>query len=137
VDELEAQYYAFKSDLSFTGLSQYALICALWERPTKDAVPILLKILAEDPNAPHEELVQILMQVADIRAVEPLLSLLNTLDDENDEYGHLRAAIVEALGAIGSKRALPTLHRILETVSQDTLKLADYTQWAIEQLSNE
>ncbi|MBI1926693.1 HEAT repeat domain-containing protein [Candidatus Poribacteria bacterium] len=137
VEELGAQYQAFQSDENFTGATEYALICALWERPTPKAVPVLCKILVEDPTSGREEIVQILRDVGDKRAVEPLLSVLETLDDAVDEGGHLRSAIAEALGAIGDPCALPALHRLEATPSADGKKIAHYVKWAIEQLENE
>ena len=134
VGELEAQYQAFKSGENFTGAAEYALICALWKRPTRKAVPVLSKILVEDATAGREEIAQILRDLGDERAVKPLLSVLDTLDDDNDIGGHLRSAIAEALGAIGDSYALPALRRLEATPSDDEKKIAVYAKWAIEQL---
>ena len=136
VGELDAQYQAFKSGENFTGGAEYALICALWKRPTKKAVPVLSKILVEDPTAGREEIAQTLRDLGDPRAVKPLLSVLDTLDDDNDIGGHLRSAIAEALGAIGDLYALPALRRLETTPSDDQKKIAGYAQWAIAQLES-
>ncbi len=137
VEELEAEYQAFKSGENFTGTAEYALICALWYRPTPKAIPVLSKIFVEDPTSGREEIARILRDVGDPRAVEPLLSVLETLDDEVDEGGHLRSGIAEALGAIGDPSALPALHRLEATPSADGKKIAHYVKWAIEQLNQQ
>jgi len=137
VEELEAQYQAFKAGGDFTGDAEYALICALWRRPTPKAVPALSKILVEDATAGREEIVRILRDVGDPRAVQSLLSVLETLDDEVDEGGHLRSGIAEALGAIGDPCALPALQRLEATPSADGKKIARYVKWAIEQLNQQ
>ena len=135
VHELEAQYQAFKFGENFTGAAEYAIICALWKRPTPKAVPVLSKILVEDATAGREEIVQILRDVGNRGAVGPLLSVLETLDDDNDIGGHLRSAIAEALGAIGDASALPALQRLATTPSADGKKIARYVKWAIEGLN--
>ncbi len=137
VEELEAQYQAFKSGENFTGDAEYALICALWHRPTLKAIPVLSHIFVEDPESGREEIAQIMRDVGDPRAVQPLLSVLEPLDDEVDEGGHLRSGIAEALGAIGDPSALSALRRLEETPSADGKKIAHYVKWAIEQLKNE
>ena len=136
VAELERQYQAFKSGENFTGAAEYALICALWKCPTREAVPVLSKILVEDPTAGREEIAQIFRDLGDPRAVKPLLSVLDTLDDNNDIGGHLRSAIAEALGAIGDSYALPALRRLEVTPSDDNKKIARYVKWAVEQLES-
>ena len=136
VEELEAQYQAFKSREDFTGAAEYALICALWEHPTREAVPVLSKIFVENPTAGREEIAQIFRDLGDPRAVKPLLSVLDTLDDNNDIGGHLRSAIAEALGAIGDSYALPVLRRLEVTHSDDKKKITRYTKWAIKQLES-
>ncbi|MCZ6676486.1 MAG: HEAT repeat domain-containing protein [Candidatus Poribacteria bacterium] len=137
VEELEAEYQAFKSGKNFTGEAEYALICALWRRPTPKAVPVLTRILVEDPTSGREEIVRILSDLGDKRAVNPLLAVLETLDDDNDIGGHLRSAIAEALGAIGDPSALAPLQRLESAPSVDSKKIARYIKWAIEQLRNE
>jgi HEAT repeat protein len=134
VQELKSYHKQVQSNPHFTGKAQYALICVLWERPTPKAVPVLLKILETDENAPREEIAQILGQVGDAQAVQPLLNLLKTLNDANDEYGHLRAAIVEALGTIGDPRALPLLCQLAQTASPNAPKLRRYAEWAMNQM---
>lgn len=136
VEELEAQYQAFKAGGNFTGAAEYALICALWKRPTREAVPVLSKIFVEDPTAGREEIAQIFRDLGDPRTVKPLLSVLDTLDDHNDIGGHLRSAIAEALGAIGDSYALPALRRLEITPSDDKKKIARYAKWATEQLES-
>jgi len=136
VEELEAQYQAFKSREDFTDAAEYALICALWECPTREAVPVLSKIFVENPTAEREEIAQIFRDLGDPRAVKPLLSVLDTLDDNNDIGGHLRSAIAEALGAIGDSYALPALRQLEVTPSDDKKKIARYTKRAIEQLES-
>ena len=136
VKELEAQYQAFKVGENFTGAAEYALICALWKCPTREAVPVLSKIFVEDPTAGREEIAQIFRDLGDPRAVKPLLSVLDTLDDNNDIGGHLRSAIAEALGAIGDSYALPALRQLEITPSDDKKKIVRYTKWAIEQLES-
>jgi len=137
VEELEAQYQAFQSGENFTGATEYTLICALWHRPTLKAIPVLSHIFVEDPESGREEIAQIMRDVGDPRAIQPLLSVLETLDDEVDEGGHLRSGIAEALGAIGDPSALPALHRLEATPSADGKKIARYVKWALEQLKNE
>ena len=136
VEELEAQYQAFKSGENFTGAAEYALICALWECPTTEAVPVLSKIFVENSTAGREEIAQIFRDLGDPRAVKPLLSVLDTLDDDNDIGGHLRSAIAEALGAIGDSYALPALRRLEKNISDDKKKIERYVKWAIEQLES-
>ncbi len=136
VGELEAQYQAFKSGKHFTGATEYALICALWKCPTREAVPVLSKIFVENPAAGREEIAQIFRDLGDPRAVKPMLSVLDTLDDNNDIGGHLRSAIAEALGAIGDSYALPMLRRLEITPSDDKKKIARYAKWATEQLES-
>ena len=136
VEELEAQYQAFKSGENFTGAAEYALICALWECPTREAVPVLSKIFVEDSTTGREEIAQIFRDLGDPRAVKPLLSVLDTLDDDNDIGGHLRSVIAEALGTIRDSHALPALRRLEVTPSDDEKKIARYTKWAIEQLES-
>ena len=137
VEELEAQYQAFKSGENFTGAAEYALICPLWECPTREAVPVLSKIFVEDSTAGREEIAQIFRDLGDPRAVKPLLSVLDTLDDNNDMGGHLRSAIAEALGVIGDSYALSALRRLEVAPSDDKKKIARYTKWAIEQLESD
>jgi hypothetical protein len=72
LQELEFQHKQSQLNPHFTGKAEYALICALWERPIAEAVSILLKILAEDSTAPREEIVHIFMQLKDVRAVDSL-----------------------------------------------------------------
>ena len=122
VEELEIQYQAFKSGENCTGAAEYALICVLWECPTREAVPILSKIFVENPTAGREEIAQIFRDLGDPRAVKPLLSVLDTLDNNNDIGGHLRSAIAEALGAIGDSFALPALRQLEITPSDDEKK---------------
>ena len=136
VGELEAQYQAFKSGKNFTGATEYALICALWKCPTRKAVPVLSKIFVENPAAGREEIAQIFRDLGDPRAVKPMLSVLDTLDDNNDIGGHLRSAIAEALGAIGDSYALPALRRLEITSSDDKKKIARYAKWATEKLES-
>ena len=136
VGELEAQYQAFKSGKNFTGATEYALICALWKCPTRKAVPVLSKIFVENPAAGREEIAQIFRDLGDPRAVKPMLSVLDTLDDNNDIGGHLRLAIAEALGAIGDSYALPALRRLEITSSDDKKKIARYAKWATEKLES-
>jgi HEAT repeat protein len=136
VGELEAQYQAFKSGKNFTGAAEYALICALWKCPTREAVPVLSKIFVDNPVAEREEIAQIFRDLGDPRAVKPMLSVLDTLDDNNDIGGHLRSAIAEALGAIGDSYALPALRRLEITPSDDNKKIARYAKWATEQLES-
>ena len=136
VEELKAQHQAFKSEENFTGAAEYALICALWKRPTREAVPVLSKIFVEDSTAGREEIAQIFRDLGDPRAVKPMLSVLGTLDDNNDIGGHLRSAIAEALGAIGDSYALPALRRLEITPSDDKKKIARYAKWATEQVES-
>src|SRR5262245_50277573 len=68
------------------------------------AVVLLIDALQTGPAAMHYKIVQVLGELGDPRAIDPLIEIARTSDNP-----YVRRKAAKALGKIGNKRALPVL----------------------------
>ena len=78
------------------------------------AVPLLLEALPKaDPNS-LIELIALLGELKDTRALTPLVDLLQEGKASGPEVENLRQGVLEALGTIGSPEVIPVLSKLFK-----------------------
>lgn len=93
---------------------QHAAAKALSQMNKTKSVPLLLEALpAADPNF-MLELVTILGEIKDARAVAPLVELLQEGKATGPTAERLRHSVLESLGAIGSPEVVPVLQALFK-----------------------